>query len=51
MASSPSLGNLRIATFNASLNRTTEGQLVRDLSTPGNAQARNVVATFNVPRE
>jgi hypothetical protein len=42
MASSPSLGNLRIATFNASLNRTTEGQLVRDLSTPGNAQARNV---------
>ncbi|MGF3024807.1 esterase-like activity of phytase family protein [Methylobacterium aquaticum] len=42
MASSPSLGNLRVATFNASLNRTTEGQLVRDLSTPGNAQARNV---------
>ncbi|MFQ6171112.1 endonuclease/exonuclease/phosphatase family protein [Oryzobacter sp. R7] len=33
---------LRVATFNASLNRTAAGQLVRDLSTPDNAQARAV---------
>ncbi len=32
----------RIATFNASLNRGAEGQLVTDLSTPDNAQARTV---------
>ena len=31
---------VRFATFNASLNRGTAGQLVADLSTPGNAQAR-----------
>ncbi|TMR94740.1 endonuclease/exonuclease/phosphatase family protein [Nonomuraea basaltis] len=30
----------RFATFNASLNRNAEGQLVADLSTPGNAQAK-----------
>jgi len=30
---------LRVATFNASLNRNTEGQLIADLSTPANAQA------------
>jgi len=29
----------RVATFNASLNRNAEGQLIADLSTPGNAQA------------
>ncbi|MBC8108118.1 MAG: endonuclease/exonuclease/phosphatase family protein [Anaerolineae bacterium] len=33
---------VRFATFNASLNRDTQGQLARDLSTPDNQQARNV---------
>jgi hypothetical protein len=33
---------VRIATFNASLNRNAEGQLVEHLSTPGNAQAATV---------
>jgi hypothetical protein len=33
---------LRVATFNASPNRTTAGQLVADLSTPDNAQARTI---------
>ena len=33
---------LRVATFNASLNRTAAGALVSDLSTPDNAQARAV---------
>lgn len=33
---------VRFATFNASLNRNFEGQLVADLSTPGNAQAQAV---------
>ena len=33
---------LRVATFNASLNRGSEGQLVADLSTPDDAQARAV---------
>ena len=37
---------MRFATFNASLNRTRAGQLVEDLSTPGNAQARNVAETI-----
>jgi alkaline phosphatase D len=31
---------VRFATFNASLNRAAEGELVEDLSTPGDAQAR-----------
>ncbi|MDQ3504572.1 MAG: endonuclease/exonuclease/phosphatase family protein, partial [Actinomycetota bacterium] len=35
-------GTVRFATFNASLNRSAEGQLVTDLSTPNNAQAANV---------
>ena len=34
--------SIRFATFNASLNRNVEGQLIADLSTPGNAQARTV---------
>ncbi len=34
--------NIRFATFNASLNRNSAGQLAIDLSTPGNAQARAV---------
>jgi hypothetical protein len=33
---------VRFATFNASLNRNVEGQLVSDLSTPDNAQAQTV---------
>jgi hypothetical protein len=33
---------VRIATFNASLNRATEGALRRDLATPHDPQARNV---------
>jgi len=33
---------VRFATFNASLNRNNQGDLVRDLSTPDNQQARNV---------
>jgi hypothetical protein len=32
----------RFATFNASLNRNFEGQLVADLSTPNNAQAQTI---------
>ncbi len=32
----------RFATFNASLNRTSAGQLIQDLSTPNNAQAKTV---------
>lgn len=35
-------GATRFATFNASLNREAQGELVRDLSTPDNPQARNV---------
>ena|GEM_PF-45076 len=34
--------DLRVATFNASLNRSAEGELVADLSTPGNRQAQTV---------
>ena len=37
---------VRFATFNASLNRATEGQLERDLSTGDNEQARNVAETL-----
>ena len=40
------LAPVRFATFNASLNRTRAGQLVEDLSTPDNAQARNVAETI-----
>lgn len=34
--------DVRFATFNASLNRGSQGQLVQDLSTPDNAQAQAV---------
>ncbi|MBC2902052.1 endonuclease/exonuclease/phosphatase family protein [Streptomyces cupreus] len=37
---------VRFATFNASLNRSAEGALVTDLSTPDNVQARNVAETI-----
>jgi hypothetical protein len=33
---------VRFATFNASLNRNFEGQLIADLSTPANAQAQTI---------
>ena len=33
---------LRVATYNLSLNRNSPGQLVSDLSTPGNVQAKTV---------
>src|SRR3990170_6609004 len=33
---------LRFATYNASLNRSAQDRLIRDLSTPGNRQARLV---------
>jgi hypothetical protein len=36
----------RFSTFNASLNRNVAGQLVSDLSTPDNVQARNVAETI-----
>ncbi|MGW6734071.1 endonuclease/exonuclease/phosphatase family protein [Streptomyces sp. NPDC055013] len=38
--------SVRFATFNASLNRGTEGALITDLSTPDNAQARNAAETI-----
>lgn len=38
--------DVRFSTFNASLNRGAEGQLISDLSTPGNEQARNVAETI-----
>lgn len=37
-----SADTIRFATFNASLNRSSEGQLIADLSTPNNTQAQNV---------
>lgn len=45
-ASGLSRRTVRFATFNASLNRGTQGALVTDLSTPDNAQARNVAETI-----
>jgi hypothetical protein len=41
-APSPPGNTVRFATFNASLNRNVDGQLITDLSTPGNAQAAAV---------
>ena len=38
--------DVRFATFNASLNRNNAGDLVRDLSTPDNAQAAAVAETI-----
>ena len=54
-ASSPSsggqgaAGDVRFATFNASLNRGAEGALVSDLSAPGNAQADAVAEIIQRP--
>jgi len=41
-AASPPGNSVRFSTFNASLNRNAEGELVQHLSTTGNAQAANV---------
>jgi hypothetical protein len=38
--------DVRFATFNASLNRSAAGQLITDLSTPNNQQAKNVAETI-----
>lgn len=45
-AARPGPEEVRFATFNASLNRATEGQLEQDLSTGANEQARNVAETI-----
>ena len=42
---------VRFATFNASLNRNFAGQLVSDLSTPANAQARTVAEIARLLKE
>ena len=42
----PKDADVRFATFNASLNRNFAGQLVSDLSTPANQQARNAAETI-----
>ncbi|MCT2019900.1 endonuclease/exonuclease/phosphatase family protein [Kocuria marina] len=39
---------LRVATYNASLNRGEQGQLLRDLSTPDNQQARNIAEVIQI---
>jgi hypothetical protein len=41
---------VRFATFNASLNRGTQGELVEDLSNPGNVQAGNVAEVIQRTR-
>jgi Endonuclease/Exonuclease/phosphatase family len=41
---------VRFATFNASLNRAAEGQLIADLSTPDNLQAQNAAETIQRTR-
>ncbi len=46
LADSGKSGDVRFATFNASLNRNFAGQLIADLSTPGNQQARNAAETI-----
>ena len=45
-AAAPPEADVRFATFNASLNRFSAGQLIADLSTPTNAQARNAAETI-----
>ncbi len=41
---------IRFATYNASLNRSSAGELVRDLGTPGNAQARAIAEVLQINR-
>lgn len=43
-------GTIRIATYNASLNRAGEGQLRRELARPGNAQANRIAAVLQQVR-
>lgn len=43
-------GRVRFATFNASLNRTAEGELATDLADGENAQAQNVAETIQRTR-
>jgi Endonuclease/Exonuclease/phosphatase family len=45
-AAAPPEADARFATFNASLNRSSAGQLIADLSTPTNQQARNAAETI-----
>ena len=45
-AAAPPDGDVRFATFNASLNRNFAGQFVSDLSTTTNQQARNAAETI-----
>lgn len=45
-AAAPPQADVRFATFNASLNRFSAGQLVQHLSTPANVQARNAAETI-----
>jgi Endonuclease/Exonuclease/phosphatase family len=45
-AAAPPEADARFATFNASLNRSFAGQLIADLSTPTNQQARNAAETI-----
>jgi len=42
----PSGPGVRFSTFNASLNRNSTGELIGNLSTPNNQQARNVAETI-----
>src|SRR5687768_12722709 len=42
----PPKADVRFSTFNASLNRSFAGQLIADLSTPANQQARNAAETL-----
>ena len=46
----PPLEAVRFATFNASLNRSNQGDLVSDLSTPDNAQAKVIAETIQRTR-
>lgn len=41
---------VRVATYNASLNRATEGELVRDLSTPDDEQAQAIAQVVQATR-
>ncbi|OCQ96644.1 endonuclease/exonuclease/phosphatase [Oscillatoriales cyanobacterium USR001] len=40
------VSSVRFSTFNASLNRNNAGQLITDISTPNNQQAKNVAETI-----
>lgn len=40
--------NVRFATYNASLNRSVEGALVKDLGTPDNEQAQNIAEVIQI---